>query len=254
MSQPLDAAAATTGRPHQRRFILRLEQFGLIIVWLLLTALFGALRPSTFLTWPNLSTILGSQAVLDAGDVQVAAHAAGLAWANGAGQRQIIVSVIATPASLSERSVHRARHVSRAQSVLVYARNISMGDIVEASDLQWSDEAVAGPDTPDRAEAVIGMAARLPLRAGASVSAHELVAPKVIRRDQMISIDYVADGISLSLSAKAMGDAAAGDTVQAMNLSSKKVIEAVATEPGHAAVGPGADAARASAAFHTAAN
>ena len=40
------------------------EQFGLIVVWLLLIALFGVLRPETFLTWPNLSTILGSQAVL----------------------------------------------------------------------------------------------------------------------------------------------------------------------------------------------
>jgi ribose transport system permease protein len=64
MSQPLDAATGAGGRPRQRRFILRLEQFGLIVVWLLLIALFGALRPSTFLTWPNLSTILGSQAVL----------------------------------------------------------------------------------------------------------------------------------------------------------------------------------------------
>jgi ribose transport system permease protein len=64
MSQPLDAEAALAGRKRQRRFILRLEQFGLIIVWLLLIALFGALRPATFLTWPNLSTILGSQAVL----------------------------------------------------------------------------------------------------------------------------------------------------------------------------------------------
>jgi ribose transport system permease protein len=64
MSQPLDAAAAPATRPRQRRLVLRLEQFGLIIVWLLLIALFGALRPATFLTWPNLSTILGSQAVL----------------------------------------------------------------------------------------------------------------------------------------------------------------------------------------------
>jgi ribose transport system permease protein len=64
MSQPLEAEAALAGRRRQHRFVLRLEQFGLIIVWLLLIALFGALRPDTFLTWPNLSTILGSQAVL----------------------------------------------------------------------------------------------------------------------------------------------------------------------------------------------
>jgi ribose transport system permease protein len=67
MMPPANVEAAlqdrTTGK-RPRSFILRLEQFGLIIVWLLLIALFGALRPDTFLTWPNLSTILGSQAVL----------------------------------------------------------------------------------------------------------------------------------------------------------------------------------------------
>ena len=194
---------------------------------------------------------VGQQAVLDAGDVQLAARTAGLTWANGAGQRQIIVPVIAEPTDAAARPLRHARHPSRARAVLVYARDLSVGDVVEASDLQWSEEAVAGPDTPDRAEAVIGMAARLPLRVGAAVAAHELVAPKVIRRDQMISVDYVADGISLSLSAKAMNDAAVGDVVQVMNLSSKKMIEAVATAAGHAAVGPGADAVRA---FRTAAN
>ena len=45
-------------------FARRAEQFGLIVVWLVLIGIFGALRPDTFLTWPNLSTILGSQAVL----------------------------------------------------------------------------------------------------------------------------------------------------------------------------------------------
>jgi ribose transport system permease protein len=64
MSQPLEAEAGLAGHRRQRRLVLRLEQFGLIVVWLLLIALFGALRPDTFLTWPNLSTILGSQAVL----------------------------------------------------------------------------------------------------------------------------------------------------------------------------------------------
>ncbi len=188
---------------------------------------------------------VGGEAVLDAGDVQLAARAAGLDWANSSGQRRIIVAVMDAPAETTRPShaARRARH-SRAAQTLVYARNISAGEMIEASDLEWSDEAIAGPDAPNRPEQAIGKAARLPLRAGAAVAAHELIAAKVIRRDQMISVDYEADGVSLSLAAKAMGDAAVGDTVQAVNLSSKKVIEAVATAPGHAAVGPGADAAR----------
>ena len=199
---------------------------------------------------------VGGEAVLDAGDVQLAARAAGLDWANSSGQRRIIVAVMDAPAETSRPShaTRRTRH-SHAAQTLVYARNISAGEMIEASDLEWSDEAVAGPDALNKPEQAIGKAARLPLRTGAAVAAHELIAAKVIRRDQMISVDYAADGVSLSLAAKAMGDAAVGDTVQAMNLSSKKVIEAVATGPGHASVGPGADAARFPAAsFRTAAN
>jgi ABC-type sugar transport system ATPase subunit/ribose/xylose/arabinose/galactoside ABC-type transport system permease subunit len=47
-----------------KQFIPRAEQFGLIVVWLAMVAAFGYLQPDTFLTWANLSTILGSQAVL----------------------------------------------------------------------------------------------------------------------------------------------------------------------------------------------
>lgn len=60
--RPVDGPARPTRGAGQ--LVRRAEQFGLIVVWLLLIAIFGALRPDTFLTWPNLSTILGSQAVL----------------------------------------------------------------------------------------------------------------------------------------------------------------------------------------------
>lgn len=42
----------------------QLERFGLVIVWLAVIALFGVLRPETFLTWSNFSSIFGSEAVL----------------------------------------------------------------------------------------------------------------------------------------------------------------------------------------------
>jgi ribose transport system permease protein len=41
-----------------------LERFALVLVWAATIAVFGALRPETFLTWSTFSTILGSQAVI----------------------------------------------------------------------------------------------------------------------------------------------------------------------------------------------
>ncbi len=40
------------------------ERFGLVVVWLAVVMLFGFLRPDTFLTWSNFSSIFGSEAVL----------------------------------------------------------------------------------------------------------------------------------------------------------------------------------------------
>lgn len=52
-------------RPNRRRGILvELERFALLIAWIVIIAIFGVVAPDTFLTWPNFSTIFGSQAVL----------------------------------------------------------------------------------------------------------------------------------------------------------------------------------------------
>ena len=68
----MTAQAPTDRRPKGRSapgsslagLVLAAERFGLIVVLMILIAIFGALRPDTFLTWQNISTILGSQAIL----------------------------------------------------------------------------------------------------------------------------------------------------------------------------------------------
>lgn len=49
---------------RRNAFLTELERFALPIAWLLIVAVFGIMAPDTFLTWPNFSTIFGSQAVL----------------------------------------------------------------------------------------------------------------------------------------------------------------------------------------------
>ena len=58
------ARAASATVPNRQRVVDQIERFGLIIAWAITIAIFGALRPETFLSWPNFATILGSQAVL----------------------------------------------------------------------------------------------------------------------------------------------------------------------------------------------
>lgn len=58
------AVEPVRGRDAGHTVIGYAEQYGLIVVWAALIVVFGALKPDTFLTWSNVSSLLGSQAVL----------------------------------------------------------------------------------------------------------------------------------------------------------------------------------------------
>jgi flagella basal body P-ring formation protein FlgA len=186
----------------------------------------------------------GLDAVLDADTVQIAARRAGYDWSNASGFHRIAVSSSPgdIPAPTPGRSTHAkpARH-ARAAQALTYARNLMAGDILAADDLVWSEEAVAPSDGVSDPDAAIGKAARHALRAGAPAAVHDLVSPRVIRRDDIVAVVFETDGVSLTLQAKAMGDCSAGDALEVVNPQSKKVIETVCTGPGQAVVGPRAD-------------
>jgi flagella basal body P-ring formation protein FlgA len=191
----------------------------------------------------------GMNAVLDAGRVQLAARVAGFDWANDQSIRRIVVaSATSRAAGPTARAGGQA---GRAAQALAYARNIAAGEVIQASDLVWSDEVVAGADSPGNPDAAIGQAAKRPLRAGAAVQSHDLASPVAVHRDETISVAYEAGGISLVLQGKAMKDAAVGESVQVLNPQSKKVIDAVVSGPGKAVVGPRAEAIK-TAAFSTA--
>ena len=60
MPEPRTANAGKTNKI----WVDRGERFGLVIAWLIVIVVFSVLEPGVFLTWTNISTILGSQAVL----------------------------------------------------------------------------------------------------------------------------------------------------------------------------------------------
>jgi flagella basal body P-ring formation protein FlgA len=129
--------------------------------------------------------------------------------------------------------------------VLAYARSLSAGEIVQPQDLVWVKMAGAPMDAPRDADAIIGLAAKRPLREGAAVQSRDVGAAQVIKSGDMITVTYEDGGISLSLQGKAMAAAATGDLFAVQNTLSKKVIQAVATGPGSAAVGPQAQSLQA---------
>ncbi|MDP2260891.1 MAG: flagellar basal body P-ring formation chaperone FlgA [Caulobacter sp.] len=171
----------------------------------------------------------GPTVVLDAAAVQGFARRAGLDWSNPNGLRRIVVRGGAAASAPAGRGN---------VEVLTWARSLNAGEIVQPQDLMWGKAVGAPSDAPRDADAVIGMAARRPLREGATVSQRDVTAQQVIRAGEMVQITWSSGGITLSLQGKAMSAAAVGQTFNVQNPASKKLIEAVATAPGQAVTGP----------------
>lgn len=191
----------------------------------------------------------GQTAVLDATQVQLIARSNGVDWGNPLGLRRITVQ---SAAAAPQAPVPAAVKATKGPAVLAYLHSLNAGDIVRPEDLTWSREAVAGADAPRDPESVIGMAVRRPLREGDAVSLRDVAAPMVIRKDDLVQVTFSQAGLSLTLQAKAVTDAAAGQTLTVMNTASKKMIQAVAAGPGLAVVGPEAEQLRSAARLQSA--
>lgn len=169
----------------------------------------------------------GPSVVLDANAVQAFARHFGLDWANPRGISRIIVHSDTVGLGAGQN-----------REILTYAHSLAAGQIVQASDIVWAKAAGAPADAPSGADSVIGMAARRPLREGDAVLAHDVAAPLVIKAGDTVDVTYADNAIVLTLQAKALANAAVGETLNVLNTASKKQIEVVATGPDQAVVGP----------------
>ena len=177
--------------------------------------------------------------MLAASAVQAAARRAGLDWANAEGLGQIVVTSASTANATSTTRASSAGRVN--VDVLVWARGLTVGEVVQPQDLIWGKAALAPADAPNDPDAVIGQAARRPLRAGAAIGARDVSAPQVVRANEVVTLTYENGGVSLSLRGKALSGGGVGDAINVLNVTSKKTVQAVVSGPGQALVGPGAE-------------
>lgn len=183
-----------------------------------------------------VATRTGSTVMLSAAAVRMAAARAGLDWANAEGLRQIVVRGGAGPGPAASAVAARGNI-----DVLVWARNIQAGEMIQPEDLVWSKAALAPADAPTDPDAVVGLAARRALRAGGVVSGRDASAPEVVKANDTVTLTYQNEGVSLALQAKALSGGGVGETINVQNVTSKKTVQAVVVGPGQAAVGPQAE-------------
>lgn len=191
---------------------------------------------------------IGPTVVIEAGTLQASARRAGLSWVNPQGLRRVVVrqGAPAAPGTASSPA-SAARRAGPTVEVLTYARSIAAHEVIQPEDVIWApvQSHLVPAGAPRDADAVVGLSARRALRAGAAVQPSDLTAPKVISRNDMVTVTYQAPGVTLTITGRAQRDAARGQPVAITNLQSGRTIDAVATGPGRAVTGPAAQQARA---------
>jgi flagella basal body P-ring formation protein FlgA len=120
--------------------------------------------------------------------------------------------------------------------VAVPSRALGRGDILSASELRterWPR--MQAQDAIPAAEAA-GLSARRPLREGQPLRRADLMRTQHVERGAAVTMIYAADGLSLTLRAKALGSGAQGDVIAVQNLQSKRVVNAVVSGPSQVTV------------------
>lgn len=217
-----------------------------------------------------IGTRTGPSVVFEAGQLQGLALRSGLQWANPRGLSRVVVregsaspasvpAAVLTPVSTTRApSAPAAVRASAAApstvaarpgasvDVLAYARNLSTGDVVQPEDVVWTtvQAHMAAGGAPQDAAQVIGLSAKRALRAGAPVSSRDLASPQVIARNDLVEVAYTVGGVKLTVTGRATRNASIGEAVSVLNTTSNRAIDAVATGPGQAVVGPAAQSAR----------
>lgn len=107
---------------------------------------------------------------------------------------------------------------------VIATRNLRPGTIIAAADLSAPDAAEAA--------ALVGLEVRRTVYAGREVTPDALGAPRVVMRNDLVSLVFLSGGLGLRTEGRALDEGAVGERIRVMNLSSRLVITAVVREAG----------------------
>jgi flagella basal body P-ring formation protein FlgA len=122
--------------------------------------------------------------------------------------------------------------------VMAAARALGRGEHVSQDDVIAVRQELSALRTGyyTRSEDVIGKVLKRTMNAGQVFSPQRLKAPLLVRRGEEVTILATTGGLSVRVRGKALKDAARGEQLPVRNTNSKRIIQAVAIEPGTVSV------------------
>lgn len=114
----------------------------------------------------------------------------------------------------------------------VLSRTVEKGELLSASDFTSTPLPLALTRNATAPREAAGQEALRRLSAGNPVRASDIAAPRVIRRGEAVTIALIAGALRITAGGRALGDAARGEPVRVLNLSTNRTLDAVADRPG----------------------
>ncbi len=124
--------------------------------------------------------------------------------------------------------------------VIVPLRAVGRGELIRESDVsvERRPKAESSDGAASHMDAVVGMAAKRPLRIGQPVRTSDLMRPEAVRQNEAVTITYERPGIVLSIRGKALESGAEGDIINVLNVQSKRTLQTTVTGPGRVVAAP----------------
>jgi flagella basal body P-ring formation protein FlgA len=144
------------------------------------------------------------------------------------------------PSSVEMRrqsAVHYIGTATATVDALAVDHPIERGQVVKASDITVLQRPKTNTAALTDMKAVVGMSARRALQPNQPLTAADLMKPEIVQRNGTVTIVYQAPGITLTLRGQAQESGALGDTINVLNMESKRVVQAVVSGPERVSVG-----------------
>jgi flagella basal body P-ring formation protein FlgA len=115
----------------------------------------------------------------------------------------------------------------------VLSRPVGRGDIIREADVtvERREKSEVAGEAID-ADAVVGLSAKRPLRAGQVLRASDLMKAEVVQRNDHVTIVYQVPGVMLTVRGKALESGAVGELVSVVNVQSNRTVFAEVSGPG----------------------
>ena len=118
---------------------------------------------------------------------------------------------------------------------LVATRTMRAGDVLTPADVRLDPSLPAG--ALDRAEAAVGLVARRMLVAGRAIMPGDVGPPPAVHRNAPVTLLFRSGGLTITTEGRALADAALGDPVRALNMTSRQTVSGTVSGNGEVTLG-----------------